>query len=416
MYYEHFNLKEHPFRLTCETKFFYLSPEHTHANSIMEFALINRQGLMVLTGDVGTGKSMLVAHFLSRIDDSYKVFQIGQTLLTEAECLELLLHEMGVENPETSITGMFKQILDQLEEINKQGKHAIIIIDDAQNLTAETMIRLYELSQRKIDDKRTCTLYLVGDSELRKNLDSPVVRDQIPVINSKYHLGVLPLQDIRKYILHRLAIAGGHTTVKLAKDVYPIIETYSGGRPRLINVLLDHVLTYAYLADINAITSKVVDAAISELQWLPFGVTRTAEPVKSENTFNEERRSSYKIIIQADNKQKGEYYIRKKRITIGRHRENDLRIDDPLISRQHAQIIQQGRTTYFRDLNSTNGSFLNNKRVDIAPLEEGTVIHVGGYRLTFARSTKDAPVRAGSGSGSSNVLEFTATVNKRINE
>ena len=132
MYYEHFNLKEHPFRLTCETKFFYLSPEHTHANSIMEFALINRQGLMVLTGDVGTGKSMLVAHFLSRIDDTYKVFQIGQTLLTEAECLELLLHEMGEPKPEESISGMFKQIVAQLEAIHNSGKHTIIVIDKSE--------------------------------------------------------------------------------------------------------------------------------------------------------------------------------------------------------------------------------------------------------------------------------------------
>lgn len=406
MYYEHFNLKEHPFRLTCETKFFYLSPEHTHANSIMEFALINRQGLMLLTGDVGTGKSMLVAHFLSRIDNSYKVFQIGQTLLTEAECLELLLHEMGETKPETSVAGMFKQIVALLEDFHKQGKHTIIVIDDAQNLAAETMLRLYELSQRKVDDKKICTLYLVGETELRKNLEAPAIRDYISNVNSKYHLGVLSLQDIRKYILHRLAVAGGHASVKLAKDIFPIIEAYTGGRPRLINVLLDHILTYAYLADVKHITSKVVDAAIAELQWLPFGVTRGTESVEPEKVVNEERRASYKIIIQSNNKHRGEYFIRKKRVTIGRHRENDLRIDDPLISRQHAQIIQQGRTIYFRDLNSTNGSYLNNKRIDIAPLEEGTAIQVGSYKLTFMRSNKNTP------SNANNVLEFATTLTK----
>ena len=408
MYYEHFNLKEHPFRLTCETKFFYLSPEHTHANSIMEFALINRQGLMLLTGDVGTGKSMLVAHFLSRIDKGYKVFQIGQTLLTEAECLELLLNEMGVSNPETSITGMFKQILTLLEEIHQQGQHSIIVIDDAQNLAPEIMVRFYELSQRKIDDKKICTVYLIGGTELRKNLDAPEIREIIASVNSKYHLGVLSLQDIRKYILHRLAVAGDHTSVKLAKEIFPIIETYTGGRPRLINVLVDHVLTYAYLADIRNITGKVVDAAIAELQWLPFGVTRGTEPVEPEKSFNHERRQSYKIVIENNNKHRGEYFIRKKRVTIGRHRENDLRIDDPLISRQHAQIIRQGRTMYFRDLNSTNGSYLNKKRIDIAPLEEGTTIDLGNYTLTFTRSNKNSP----SNSKSNNVLEFAATITK----
>lgn len=408
MYYEHFNLKEHPFRLTCETKFFYLSPEHTHANSIMEFALINRQGLMVLTGDVGTGKSMLVAHFLSRIDDTYKVFQIGQTLLTEAECLELLLHEMGEPKPEESISGMFKQIVAQLEAIHNSGKHTIIVIDDAQNLAPETIIRLYELSQKKIDNKKVCTLYLVGESELRKILESQKIRDYIPNINSRYHLGVLSLQDIRKYVMHRLVVAGGNKSIKLAKDIFPIIEAYTGGRPRLINVLADHVLTFAYLSDISAITTKVVDAAIAELQWLPFGVNRSKEEVSSDSMTGEERRSSYKIVIQANNKVKGEYYIRKKRISIGRHKENDLRIDDPLISRQHAQIIQQGRTTYFRDLNSTNGSFLNNKRIDIAPLEEGTIIQLGSYKLTYTRSTKNTPANTNT----NNVIEFAATLTK----
>jgi type II secretory pathway predicted ATPase ExeA len=363
---------------------------------------------MVLTGDVGTGKSMLVAHFLSRIDDSYKVFQIGQTLLTEAECLEMLLLDMGEPTPDQNVSGMFKQIISQLELIHNSGKHTIIVIDDAQNLSPETIIRLYELSQKKVDGKKICTLYLIGESELRKTLESQKIREYIPTINSRYHLGVLSLQDIRNYVLHRLAVAGGDKTIKLAKDIFPILETYTGGRPRLINVLVDHVLTFAYLSDITAITTKVVDAAIAELHWLPFGVNRTKDEASTDNASGEERRSSYKIIIQSNNKVKGEYFIRKKRITIGRHKENDLRIDDPLISRQHAQIIQQGRTTYFRDLNSTNGSFLNNKRIDIAPLEEGTIIQVGNYMLTYTRSTKNTPANTNA----NNVIEFAATLIK----
>ena len=94
MYYEYFNLKEHPFRLTCEPKYFYLSPEHTHANAMMEFALIKRQGIMLLTGEVGTGKTMLVQHFLSRLDTGYKIISINQTKLSDTEFLQLLLLEM----------------------------------------------------------------------------------------------------------------------------------------------------------------------------------------------------------------------------------------------------------------------------------------------------------------------------------
>jgi len=140
---------------------------------------------------------------------------------------------------------------------------------------------------------------------------------------------------------------------------------------------------------------------------VPFGVQYGKEqPPSDKQTFKEERRQSYKLVIRSENKIQGEYFVRKKRITIGRHRENDLRIDDSLISRQHAQIIQQGRTIYLRDLNSTNGTFVDGKRVDIAPLEIGTNIKLGSYQLTFTRSTKNMP---SSSPDTVNVFDFAAT-------
>ncbi|MGD8784758.1 MAG: FHA domain-containing protein [Thioalkalispiraceae bacterium] len=409
MYYEFFKLKEHPFRLTCETKFFYLGPEHTHANSMMEFALIKRQGLMLLTGEVGTGKTMLVQHFLSRIDENHKVVLLNQTQLSELEFFQMIYLELAEEGaqPEDKVRLVFQQIVERIEQLREEGKHTIIIVDEAQNLEFDILIRLFELSQKRIDNEKICTLYLVGQNKLRESLDDPAVKDFISTINTKYHLGPLNLEDIRKYIYHRLAVAGGHKNVNFDDDVFPIIETYTGGRPRLINVLVDHILTYSYLEDIKKINSKVVDEAINDLQWLPFGVRYGEEqPPKTDQTFKEERRQSYKLVINSEDKITGEYFIRKKRITIGRHRENDLRIDDALISRQHAQIIQQGRTIYLRDLNSTNGTFVGGKRVDIAPLEVGTKIKIGSCELTFTRSTKNSPNKNTS---SNNVLDYAAT-------
>ncbi len=411
MYYDFFNLKEHPFRLTCETKFFYLSPEHTHANAMMEFALIKRQGLMLLTGEVGTGKTMLVQHFLSRIDENaHKVVKLNQTQLSELELFQMIFLELVDDDtqPEVRITPLFKQVVERIEKLREEKKHTIIVIDEAQNLEIENLVRLFELSQKRIDNEKICTIYLVGQNKLRDTLEDPSVREFISTINTKYHLSSLVLEDIRKYIYHRLAVAGGHKSVHFENDIFPIIETYTGGRPRLINVLVDHVLTYSYLEDINKITSRVVDDAIADLQWVPFGV-QYAEEVRPKNkkTFEEERRSSYKLIIRSEDKITSEYYIRKKRITIGRHSENDLRIDDTLISRQHAQIIQQGRTVYLRDLNSTNGCFINGSRVDIAPLEIGTEIKIGGCQLTFTRSTKNTPSK--NTRSSENVLEFAKT-------
>lgn len=410
MYYDYFNLKEHPFRLICETKFFYLSPEHTHANAMMEFALIKRQGLMLLTGEVGSGKTMLVQHFLSRIDvNTYKVVRVSQTQLSDIELFQMIMLELDdTAEPASNISALQRQIMERIAVLHNQRIHTIIIIDEAQNLAIDALVRLFEVSQKRVDNEKITTVYLVGQNKLRERLDDPSISDFISTINTKYHLGPLALKDIRKYILHRLAVAGGHKSAKLENEVFPIIETYTGGRPRLINVLVDHILTYAYLEDIKKITAKVVDSAIKDLQWLPFGVQFDEDKPKDEGTFKEERRQSYKVVLRTDNKVQGEYFIRKKRITIGRHRENDLRIDDPLISRQHAQIIQQGRTIYLRDLNSTNGTYVRSKRVDIAPLEIGTVIQVGNTQLTFTRSTKNAPSISNS---NTNVMDLAATHN-----
>lgn len=405
MYYEFFNLKEHPFRLTCEPKYFYLGPEHTHANAMMEFALIKRQGMMVLTGEVGTGKTMLLQHFVSRLDGNHKIVSISQTQLSELDFLQLLVLELDHHTGEHDKYELNKLIVNKLEELHKQDQHTIILIDEAQNLVPEVIVRLYELSQVRIDNEKICTIYLVGQNKLRETLDEPIVMEFIHNINAQYHLGPLNLKDIRKYIYHRLAVAGGHKSVKFTKDVFAVFETYTGGRPRLINVLTDHILTYAFAEGIKGINAKVVDAAIEDLQWLPFGVQYGIEQNTTDETFKQERRRSYKIVIRSDNKIQGEFLINKKRVNIGRHRDNDLRIDDPLLSRQHAQIIQQGRTVYLRDLNSTNGTYVNSKRVDIAPLEEGTVIKLGDCQLTFLRSNKDAP----DAPEFDNVIDFAAT-------
>lgn len=408
MYYEYFNLKEHPFRLTCEPKYFYLSPEHTHANAMMEFALIKRQGIMLLTGEVGTGKTMLVQHFLSRLDTGYKIISINQTKLSDIEFLQLLLLEMDEQVKQDDLKQhLLSSIIEKLENQHKQGLHSIIFIDEAQNLDPSILKLLFELSQVRVDNQRVCTIYLVGQNKIRETLESPEISDSISIINAKYHLGPLSLKDIRRYIYHRLAVAGGHKSVKFDKEVFPVIETYTGGRPRLINVLTDHILTYAFMEELKEVSARTVDRAIDDLQWLPFGVQYGTEQPRAAEVFKEERRHSYKLVIRINNKIQGEYFVRKKRINIGRHRDNDLRIDDPLISRQHAQILQQGRTVYLRDLNSTNGTYVNNKRVDIAALEEGTVIKLGNCLLTFLRNNKSSS--AGESGTNQNILDFAAT-------
>ena len=409
MYYEYFQLKEHPFRLTCAPKYFYLSPEHAHAQSMMEYALVKRQGLTVLTGEVGSGKTMLAQHFLSRIDDSYFVVQIQQTQLSEVEFIQLLLlsFDLAVEGTQTK-QALLRQLDECITQRHNEGQHTLFIIDEAQNLDVGVIAHLYQMSRMKDENGSFCSVYLIGQNALRETLDDSSVKELISNVNSKYHLNALSLKEIKNYICYRLAVAGGHKSIKMADDIFPIIEAYTGGRPRLINVLTDHILTYTYLEGLKEITAKVVDAAISDLQWLPFGLDAEEDTPKEDSPFEAERRLSYKLVIQSENNVRSEYFIRNKRISIGRHSKSDLRVDDQLMSRNHAQIIQQGRTIYLRDLNSTNGTYLDSKRVDIAALEEGMTIRVGRCHLTFMRDQSEQLSDA-QPSVDDRVIEFAAT-------
>lgn len=387
MYYEHFHLKEHPFRLTTDIRFFYESPEHAHAMGMMEFALIKKHGLMLLTGDSGLGKSMVLENFLARIDKTYPVIRFRFKSVTEIDFLQHLAKELtGSVVEEQSRRLLLETIHTQLKAQHQQGKKPVMVLDDAQKYEPAIIKDLSEVAQWQEEGVVLCTIYLVGNNELQNVYNQ--VATAAPCC--QYQIKQLPAKEIQGYIMHRLNTAGGHGNIEFDDEVFEIIETYTGGSPRQINILVDHMLTGAYLAEEQRITAKIAEAALNELQWLPHGLpTLTTELTDDNNApFLTDRRQSYMIVITANNQPKREFFIRDKRVTIGRHRTNDISIDDPLISRVHAEIIRQGRIYYVRDLNSKNGTFIDNRRIDIAPIHEHTRVRVGDCLLTFIRKEK----------------------------
>ena len=386
MYYDHFHLKEHPFRLTCDGRFFYEGPEQAHALSMLEYALIKKHGVMLLSGQAGCGKTMLLEHFLERIDKTYPLLRFADGAVPELEFLLMMAQHLELDVEGQGRRRLLESITLGIQNYQQQGKKLVIVVDDAHTYEPAVLADLAMFGHVTKEAPGSCTIYLVGSEKLVEFFEQP----DVPAPGSMYKLKPLQENEIRQYIMHRLAIAGPQHTVAIDADVFAAIQTYTGGCPRQINIMVDHLLTNAYLADESSINHKILDAAIKELQWVPHGLINTTDDSEEvESAFLSERRRSYMIIITMNQQVKSEYSVRKKRINIGRHRSNDIRIDDPLISRLHAQIFRQGRIFYIRDMESKNGTYIDDKRIDIAPLRENTEVHLGSCTLMFIRQTKD---------------------------
>lgn len=386
MYYEHFHLKEHPFRLTSDGRFFYEGPEQAHALSMLEYALIKKQGVMLLTGQVGCGKTMLLEHFLSRIDKTYPVLRFTDGAVPELEFLLTLAQHLELDVEGLGRRRLLESIKNGIQNKLQQGQKVIIVVDDAHTYEPAVLADLADFGQFSKDVPGSCTIYLIGTEKLTEFFQQP----KMPAPGSAYKLKSLQENEISQYIMHRLNTAGPHHTVAIDSDVFAAIQTYTGGCPRQINIMVDHLLTNAYLADESSINHRILEAAIKELQWVPHGLIDTEDDDDEvDSAFKTDRRESYMIIITINQQVKSEFYIQKKRINIGRHRSNDIRIDDPLISRLHAQIFRQGRIYYIRDMESKNGTYIDDKRIDIAPLRVDTQVRVGNCTLTFVRQSKD---------------------------
>ena len=382
MYYDFFNLNEHPFCLSTDPRFLYLSSGHSQAKAYMEYALRNNDKLFILSGEIGSGKTLIIQDLLSNLDNSVQLYKIHQTLLDNVEFLQMLLREFGIKSFHSGKVELIDQIYDFLVQQYKNKKRVVLIVDEAQNLKNEVLEEVRLLLDLDYQGQKLMSLFLVGQPELDHNIDQPEMEQLRQRARLRFHLDELDIDDTEKYIIHRLCVAGENHSVVIENDAYPIIQTYSGGRPRLINVLMDHALTYAFVEGIKTIGAETILKSVRELNWTPFG--ELVEEVQStSDTTYDQLDVSKKIIVKKNGISKGEYPINKNRLNIGRHGDNDIVLSEPRISRVHAQIMINGDDIFIHDLNSKNGTYTGSKRIDVHPLVNGDIITIASYELIF---------------------------------
>lgn len=379
MYLEHFGLQESPFRMTPDARYLFLSQAHSRAMAYMEYTLWNRDSFVLITGDIGSGKTTLIQKLLAELDTStVTVANIFQTQLDPTEFLQALLVEFGFKPYRAKKVELLNTLNKFLEEENKKGHQVVVIIDDAQNLSREVLEEIRMLASLEVQKQRVMNIILCGQPELNDTLEDPSLEQLSQRIRLRFHIRALEEEQVKQYIEYRLSVAAGEELHLFNDDVMPIIYKYTGGVPRLINTLCDTALLGASVEEEKEITVERIENSVDELNWVPFTERRIQQRARAKvgGPVVVPASNKPRLIVKLDNLLIGEYPLDKTYFAIGRMHTSDVRLEGSRVSGLHALVYTTESETWLIDLHSTNGTFVNGKRVTRYKLSHGDTFEV----------------------------------------
>ena len=273
-----------------------------------------------------------------------------------------------------------------LVEQHISGRKVLLIVDEAQNLSHRVLEEVRMLSGIETTKEKALRIILAGQPELNDKLNSPELEQLTQRVRLRFHLTALTGAETAAYIDHRLEVAGSQGRRIFADDTYATIYRYTGGVPRLINTLCDTSLMAAFGRDRDTVAAEDINAAVEELQWVEFAAhTNRMRILNLENTMPDADTGPTvgRILLASDGKTVMERELKPGRLVIGRTSDNDIQIDSKFISRHHCQIVTQTDACLIEDLNSTNGIFVQSKRVRRHNLNDGDVVKVGQHEIMY---------------------------------
>ena len=265
MYESWFGFREKPFSLTPDPKFLYLSPKHAEAIAHLEFGRRERGGFILVTGEVGTGKTTLARHFLAKLGPDTRTAVVLYPALTAAELLSGILQDLHVTPGGDSLKALVDALHGFLLESRAAGRDVVLLIDEAQDLTPEVLEQVRLLSNLETDTEKLIQIILIGQSELRALLARHDLRQLAQRVTARYHLTALDLANTAEYVRHRLNVAGGEGKVTFTSTALRLVHGRSGGVPRLVNLVCDRALLAGYVQGSRTITAEMVERASQEV-------------------------------------------------------------------------------------------------------------------------------------------------------
>ena len=267
MYESFFGLKSKPFQLNPDPAFYYSSKQHRRAQAYLEYGMHQNEGFIIITGEVGAGKTTIVRGLLESLDqDKVVAAHLMSTQLDADDTLRLVGAAFGIRTRDVSKADVLMSLEAFLINMTTKGKRCLLIVDEAQNLTARAVEELRMLSNFQFGNHALLQSYLIGQPEFREILQSPQMMQFRQRVIASCHIGPMDVEETRGYIEHRLKHAGSTGSPKFSDDSFEAIFKASSGIPRRINSLCDRLLLLGYLTDKKAFEAADVEEVAREIE------------------------------------------------------------------------------------------------------------------------------------------------------
>lgn len=263
MYEKHFGLLTRPFSLTPDPRFLYRSRQHERALTMLQYGLTAQAPVLLLSGEVGAGKTLLVNHLLEVVAHQVEVGLLNQTHPRQESVLDRVVAAFGLEPRQTSDLAYQREIAGACRRAVGQGRRLLLVVDEAQNLQEPVLEELRLLSNLNDAGPMTLQIMLVGQPEVRSMLARPGLGQLAQRVSADYHLGALDVAEVAGYVDHRLAVAGAATPLFDEASI-ALIHQASRGIPRLVNQLCDYALVYAFSEGLPGVNSTVVHQLLAD--------------------------------------------------------------------------------------------------------------------------------------------------------
>lgn len=265
MYCQFYGLKERPFNVTADPAFFFLSTKHKEALSHLLYGVTQRKGIIVITGEIGTGKTTLCRFFLNQLGKDVKTAFILNPYFSDLKLLEAIIKDFGINAKDKSRFSLVWELNKFLISEAEDGNNVVLIIDEAQNLKPKSLEQIRLLSNLETEKDKLIQIILAGQPELNRKLSLYELRQLQQRIAVRYHIMPLTKEEVREYISHRLNIAGSINRIKFTDEALQMISDFSCGVPRLINIICDRALLAGFIAETDKINSIIINKCVDEL-------------------------------------------------------------------------------------------------------------------------------------------------------
>jgi general secretion pathway protein A len=286
MYSEYYRLSAKPFQLKPDPDFFFGSAGHKRAMAYLEYGMAQEEGFIIITGEVGAGKTTLVRNLFKKMQsDKIVAAQIANTGLNSDDTLRIVSAAFGLAYENLDKASLLIGIEKFLHQCDQNGKRALLVVDEAQNLSSHTVEELRMLSNYQTDKRPLLQTFLLGQPEFRKILLGADMQQLRQRVAATYHLGPMNLAETRSYIEHRLSTAGWNNDPSFSEDAFTAIYDYTGGIPRKINSLCERVLLMGCLEEIHELGVTEINTVIRDIQQeYDMPIVETKMPEVSEVT------------------------------------------------------------------------------------------------------------------------------------